>query len=229
MSAKFFHLNFVRKDKISKDVFAFYFDRKNSTLNFLAGQYIHIYLPTVNEKGRGNSRMFTIASSPLKKEYITIVTKKGKTVFKKALFSLGPKTSVKFYGPSGELVLDEEKKPSYVFLALGIGIVPFVSILKYINQKNLKIPIALIVSFYKREEMCFYDELKKISELNPNIKIIYSLKRIDEILIKKYVKNINDHLYYIVGSPRGVADLENAVSGMGVSNDKIFIENFEGY
>ena len=227
--AKYFYLNFVKKEKISKDVFIFYFDRKSTSLNFQAGQYMHVYLPIINEKGRGNSRMFTIASSPLEKDYIFIATKRGKSLFKKSLFKLISQTPVKFYGPSGGLVLDEAKKPSYIFLALGIGITPFRSIIKYISQKNLNISITLLAGFSKKEDLCFYDELMDISKYNSSIKIIYTLTRITPNIIKKYIKNINEPLYYIVGSPTSVSDLEEVVFGMGVSSNKIFIENFEGY
>lgn len=227
--AKYFYLNFIKKEKISKDVYGFYFDRKNIKLNFLAGQYVHIYLPISDEKGRGNSRMFTIASSPLEKDYIFIATKKGKSIFKKNLFELIPKTPVKFYGPSGGLVLDEIKKPFYVFLALGIGITPFRSIIIYVSQKNLKIPITLFVSFSKKEDVLFHDELMDISKSNSNIKIIYSFARLNEIFIRKNIKYINKHLYFIAGPSSALLDLEEVVSGMGVSSDKIFIEDFEGY
>lgn len=229
MGAKYFYLNFVKKEKVSEDVFLFYFDRKSSSFAFLAGQYIHIYLPISNEKGCGGSRMFTVASSPLEKDYVFIATKRGKTIFKKALFNLRPQTSVKFYGPSGSLVIDEIKKSSYVFLAPGIGITPFRSIIKYISQKNLNIPITLLSSFSKTEDVLFYKELMDISKSNSNIKIIYALTRINEKLIKKYIKNINRHLYYIVGPSSFLPDLEEIVSGMGVPSHKIFLEDFEGY
>lgn len=229
MSAKYFYLKFIKKEKVAKDVYSFCFDRKSIKLDFLAGQYAHIYLPISDEKGRGNSRMFTIASSPLEKDYIFIATKKGKSIFKKNLFELIPQVSVKFYGPSGGLVLDEIKKPSYVFLAVGIGITPFLSMIKYANKKNLNIPITLLVSFSKKEDFCFYDELVNISKSNSSIRIIYTLTRITSILVKKYVKNINRPLYYIAGSPKSVLDLEEIVSEMGVSSNRIFIEDFEGY
>lgn len=233
MTAKYFYLNFVKKEKISKDVWSFYFSRVKrgsaEKLDFLAGQYIHLYLPIVNEKGRSNSRMFTISSSPLEKGYIVITTKKGNSLFKKSLFKLNPKASVKFYGPSGSLIIDEIKKPSYVFLAPGIGITPFRSIIKYISQKNLKISITLLTSFSERESFLFYDELNGISKLNANIKIVYTSTRISEQLIKKHVKNINKHLYYIVGAASAISDLEEVVSVMGIPSHKIFLEDFEGY
>lgn len=228
-TSKYFYLKFIKKEKVAKDVFIFYFDRKSVDLDFLAGQYVHIYLPVKNEKGRGNSRMFTVTSSPLEKDYLLITTKRGKSLFKKSLFKVIPQTPVKFYGPSGGLILDEVKKPSYVFLSLGIGITPFRSIIKYINQKNLNISITLLAGFSKKEDICFYNELTDISKYNSSIKIIYTLTRITPNLIKKHIKNINDHLYFIVGSPKGISDMEEIVSKMGISSDKIFIENFEGY
>ncbi len=236
-SAKYFSLTFIKKEKIAKDAFAFYFDRVKlgsaEKLDFLAGQYIHMYLPVINEKGRGNSRMFTIASSPLEKDYIFIATKKGKSIFKKSLFKIVPQTPVKFYGPSGNLIIDDSpaggKKPSYVFLALGIGVTLFRSIIKYVSQKKIKITITLIASFSKKEYFLFYGELINISKLNANIKIVYSSTRINEKLIKNNVKSINRHLYFITGPTSGISDLEEIVSGMGVSSEKIFIEDFEGY
>lgn len=225
-SAKYFSLNFIKKEKIAKDVFAFYFERKN--FNFLAGQYIHLYLSVGNEKGRGNSRMFTISSSPLEKDFIFIAVKKGKSLFKKSLFELVPQTSVKFYGPSGSLVLNKIRSP-YVFLSMGIGITPFRSIIKYVTQKKLNIQITLIASFATKQDFCFYEELMNISKVHSSIKIIYSLSRINVTRIKKYIDNTNKYLYFIVGSPSAVSDLEGVVSGMGVADEKIFIEDFEGY
>ncbi|MDP2638035.1 MAG: FAD-dependent oxidoreductase [Candidatus Levybacteria bacterium] len=232
-SVRYFDLNFIKKEEISKDVSVLYFDRKNIDLNFSAGQYLHLYLPVENENGRGDSRMFTIASSPMEKDYIFIAVKKGRSLFKKTLFSLREGTSVKFYGPSGGLVLNDAasggKKPSYVFLSLGIGITPFRSIIKYISQKNLMVPITLIASFSRKEDFLFLSELMEISSANPCINVIYSSNRINANLIKKNVVSINSHFYFIVGSPAGVADLEEVVSGMGVASDKVFIEDFEGY
>ena len=238
--AEFFYLKFLKKEKVSRDVFAFYFSRNKSSFNFVAGQYFHLYLPVKNEKGRGNSRMFTIASSPLEKDYIFIATKKGNSFFKKKLFNLDPKTAVKFYGPSGNIVVDESGKNSYVFLSLGIGITPFRSIIKYVNQKKIKIPIILLASFSMKEDMIFFDELKQAEKENSNIKVVYTLTspakdwegetgRITSELIKKYVRKINNNFYFIVGSPAGIIELEEKVLEAGVSEDKIFLEDFEGY
>ncbi|MBI3070366.1 MAG: FAD-dependent oxidoreductase, partial [Candidatus Levybacteria bacterium] len=116
-----FYLPFIKKEQVSKDAFAFYFKREVN-FDFLPGQYIRMHLPGTNIDGRGDKRPFTIASSPLEKEHIMIVTRIIQSAFKKRLSELSEGEKVKFYGPLGGFVLHEEEKNEQVFLAGGIGI-----------------------------------------------------------------------------------------------------------
>ena len=237
-----FHLPFIKKEKIVKDTYSFYFGQTQLGFNFLPGQYIRMILDIQNPEERGVSRFFTIASSPLEKDYLMITTKVIKSSFKKRLLELNNGDIVKFYGPMGGFVLSEEKKEERVFLAGGIGITPFHSMITYAHKKGLSIPITLFVSFSAVEDIIFYEELQNIAKINPFIKIIYTIThpeenpnwknetgRISDAMIKKYVKNINSLLYYIVGPPAMVIGMEDVVRKMGVVGEKIFIENFTGY
>lgn len=231
-----FFLPFLKKVQVAKDAYSFYFDRTNANFNFVAGQYIRLTL-TVNP-----SHLFSIASSPLEKEYIRIITKITQSAFKKALLELMPGTEVKIFGPIGRFILQEEEK-EYVFLAGGIGITPFISIIDYVAGKNLSIPITFFVSFSTSQDMIFYNELTTIANDHPNIKVVYTITqpqdlekswqgetgRISEELIKKYISNINYPFYYIAGPPKMVEAMEQLTKAMGVSDDKIKKENFVGY
>lgn len=242
-NSKEFYLPFVKKEQLAKDTYSFYFDRAKLNFNFLPGQYIRMRLPIENPDTRGSSRFFTIASSPFVKEHIMITTKIIESSFKKKLLTLKEGDMVKFYGPMGGFVLDEDKKESRMFLAGGIGITPFHSMIAYAHQKNLSIPITLLVSFSTSGDLVFYDELLDIAKKNPYIKIIYTIThpqdletkwngetgRISEDLIKKYIPNILEPQYFIVGPPAMVAAIEEVVKDMRVPNEKIFIENFTGY
>lgn len=242
MKAKqiFFHLPFIKKDKVAKDTYSFYFSRAQLDFDFLPGQYIDMILPIKNPDYRGSERSFTISSSPSDKNHIIITTKIIKSSFKKTLINLKSSQLVEFNGPWGGFVFKEEETFPRVFLAGGIGITPFHSTIAYAHSKNLSIPITLFVSFSGWEDAVFYKELSDVSKENPNIKIIYTIThpddqwkgetgRISEALIKKYVSDISKPLYYIVGSPDMVAAMEEIVLGMGVPNERIFIENFTGY
>lgn len=241
--AREFYLPFIKKEQIARDAYSFYFDRTKADLSFLPGQYVRMTLDIDNPDNRGNSRPFTISSSPLEKNHIMITTKIIESSFKERLIELASGEKVKFFGPLGGFVLKEEEKDNRVFLAGGIGITPFYSMITCANAEKLSIPITLIVSFSTIEDLVFYEELSDIAKKNLSIRVIYTVShpeeskskwngeigRISEALIKKYVSNILEPQYFIVGPPAMVAVMEEVVFKMGVPNEKIFIENFTGY
>jgi len=253
-SAKEFYLTFIKKEQVAKDAYAFYFSAKGgpgSAWDFLPGQYIHMYLPVTNDDGRGDSRMLTIASSPFEKQYMVFITRIIQSAFKKTLLNLSFQTKVKFYGPSGGFVLNENETREQVFLAGGIGITPFFSMLSYIDKKKLTLKATLMVSFSTVEDIIYKKELEDLERRNPNIKIIYTIThpeesrpkddrplaenwdgekgRISKELIAKYVNKPLDSLYYIVGPPNMVDAMHDIVSEMGVASKDILTENFVGY
>lgn len=241
ITPKDFSLPYSKKEQISTDGYSFYFDRKGSDLDFLPGHYIRMSLQLQNPDERGSSRFFSIASSPLEKDYVVVTTRVLQSSFKKTLLQLSSGTEVKFFGPVGQFVLKEEDLTPRIFLAGGIGITPFHSMITYVTEKKIQIPITLFVSFSALDEVLFRKELEKISEENPLIKIIYTIThpqdgewkgeigRISEDLIKKYVSDIQSAQYMIVGPPTMVSAVIELVQKMGVEQERIKKENFVGY
>lgn len=239
IKARKFETIFLKKEKINKETFSFYFSTKDLKFNFNPGQYIKMYLDIPNSDSRGTSRYFTISSSPLEKEFIAITTRIIKSSFKLKLVSLKPGETVSFFGPLGYFNFDTQDKNQQVFLAGGIGVTPFHSILKYVTERKIKSKIILIASFSNKKDIVFYDELKNIENKNKNIKIIYTLSkktddyfehgRIDDVLIKKYLNDYKDAKYFAVGSESFEFSIFNTLLGMGIKEENIFKENFPGY
>src|SRR5579872_4827051 len=142
----------LSKGEIAQDTWLFTFEKKYT--EHKPGQYTTIFLGDDN-------RDFTIASSPLEKTF-SIVTKKGISDFKKKLFALPVGKEIKMQLPSGGFVLPENSVRRHVLLAGGIGMNPFHSMITYVDEKKLSIPLTLIVSFSRRSDMVFYDTLQKI-------------------------------------------------------------------
>src|SRR5438309_1255036 len=97
-----FQLPFVKKEQVSSDAYTFYFDRKAfPAFSFLPGQWIRTTLPIAEPDDRGNSRSFSISSSPLNTQFLTITTRVIQSAFKKTLVNLPQGIPVQFFGPAG--------------------------------------------------------------------------------------------------------------------------------
>lgn len=239
-----FELPFVKKEQIAKDIWTFYFARKDTHVDFLAGQFIRMTLDIKEPDERGSSRTFSIASSPLNREFLTITTRILQSTFKKTLLDLVPGTIVKFFGPNGRFVLDEKEAIPRIFLAGGIGITPFHSMITYVAENNLSLPITLFVSFSTVEEVVFHEELTRISMDHQNIRIVYTITkpeesqmswdgekgRISADLIKKYVPpDFVNSFFYISGPPPMVDAMFSLVKAMGIPDERVKKEKFVGY
>lgn len=233
--AQKFELPFIRKERINKGVYSFYFEKNNFSFN--PGQYVKLTLPVINPDFRGSSRYFTVSSSPSDHE-LAITTKIIKSSFKKKLHSLKKGDMVSALGPIGYFNFSIKNKKNKVFLAGGIGITPYYSIIR--TYKKIKsIRICLIVSFSSKKEIIFYDELRKIEKENPNIKIIYTLTkekvsgfengRIDKEMILKYCPDYKRSEFFIVGSVAFEQNFLAILKEIGIKEKNIFSENFPGY
>lgn len=238
-----FSLPLIKKEEIKPGVWLFYFDRKNSDFTFTAGQTVKMTLPIENPDIRGRSRTFSISSSPLQKEYILILTRIIQSSFKKTLHVLPLGTHVRFFGPIGRFVFGEESPQKYIFLAGGIGIAGFRSLLHYAHEKKLSIPIFLFASFSSPEEIIFKEEFEKISANNSNIHVIYTISRpetsevkwsgetgrITKELIERYTLFNAEAKFYIAGPPGMVLGMHELLITNGISPLQIHKESFVGY
>ena len=235
--------SFIRKEQLSKDAYIFYFDRRAVEFSFIPGQYIRLFLPITPTDGRGNGRFFSIITSPENSNEFAICTRIIQSEFKKALATLTPQSQVSFTGPYGRFVLEETNVSPRVFLAGGIGITPFHSMLLYAAEKNLAIPLTLFVSFSTAEEVIFYNELKVLEKKNSHINIVYTIShpdalpanwqgetgRISKEMITKYIKDVTKPIYFLAGPPPMVDAMGEIVGSFGLSSEQIKKENFTGY
>ncbi len=236
--AKKFETTFVKKIKLSSDAYEFYF-RRPIGFKFNSGQYLKWFLEIKNPDDRGTSRYFTISSSPNNLGYITITTRVIKSSFKKKLSHLKKGDIVRAFGPLGYFTFDLKNKKDKIFLAGGIGLTPYHSILTTIDgEKNIP-NIYFFVSFSKKDEVIYHDLFEQIEKRNPRIKIIYTLTkekaegfefgRISKDLIKKYSPNYKKAEFFVVGSEVMEEGMLQMLKDMRIPKKNIFSENFPGY
>jgi glycine betaine catabolism B len=238
-----FTLPFIKKEKVAKDTYSFFFDRKGVDFDFEPGQYLRMHLPHTNPDTRGTTRYFTIASSPHIKDVVMFTVRIFDSSFKRTLHDLQAGEMVQFFGPMGWFLLPKDEEMEKVFVAGGIGVTPFHSLLHYLSDKQLTQQITLFVSFKTKEEIVFYDELQMIAKQNKKIRIIYTLTqeqagdvywsgeigRVSEEMFKKHLIDIQKPVYYVVGSPKMVEETKAFLVGLGIDEEKIQLEDFTGY
>lgn len=232
-------VKYLQKIQIAQNAWTFFFERPEN-FTFRAGQYISLILPKIEEKSL--SHFFTISSPPHIVDQFTITVVKSDSDFKKVLFDLPNNTEVNYLGPTGAFVLKDDSTP-LVMLAGGIGITPFISMIKDNLQRKITTPITLIASFSTFEQIAFKDFLFDVDEEIEHIKTIVTITkpglsntiwqgdtgRIRAELIQKYIPDIKKPTYLIVGSPTMVLDVEELLLDMGVALEQIREEQFTGY
>lgn len=238
MSKNILQAELVDKKEIAKDTWQFVF-RRPKNFSFLPGQYTTMFFGTDN-------RDFTIASNPLDTKHFFIVThskylgqgKKEVSSFKKKLFNAKLHTKITFKKPSGGFTFNEKDTTEHILLAGGIGVNVFYSMITYAHGKKLKNPLNLFVSFSKRQNIIFQEELEKIVKTNKHIQVIYSLSqdewegekgRITTQLIQKYVPHFKKVKYLIAGGEGMVEDMQDILLKSGVKEENIRIDIFTGY
>jgi len=221
-------LKVLNKKAETKDIFSLILEKPEG-FRFYPGQYLDIELP-VNDS-LGNTRAFTISSSP-SEDFLMITTKKGISQFKKTLYKLKAGDKINSSHPAGTFTLDETE--SAVFLAGGIGITPFRSIIKYALDQNLKTPITLIYS-NSDNNFLFKKELDSWKKVYPKLTIYYIVTSKDSRLNAQKLRSIlhtTNYLlpiHYLAGPPAMVDDFESMLLNLRVDPTNIRTDRFDGY
>lgn len=209
---------FIKSEKNSSNIFTFYFEKP---FNFIAGQFIELTLPTLKNY---NKRWFTISSSPNEKYLsITTVIQPKSTAFKQALLALKKNDNVDVSMPMGDFVLPKKSNIPLSFIAGGIGITPFLSILKNQSELNENRDITLLY-FAKKDAFMPSPTLNKLGN-----KFIKKPSRISSKEIFNILAPTTLHYIYIAGPENMAEQLTKDFINYGVKSNHIFTDFFSGY
>jgi ferredoxin-NADP reductase len=213
-----------------------------SNFVFKAGQYIDLTLsgsrpgPT-----NGLTHTFSIASSPSDEELV-VTTRMRDSVFKQAISTLPIGDRVRIEGPMGSFNLHKNTARPAVFLAGGIGIAPFLSMLYYATEEKLGHSIVLFYANRYLKDAAFIDAIWKLERDNPRFRFVPTLTRaannngwkgktghIGLQMLFAHVGILRGPIYYIAGPPTMVAATRRTLTEVSVDEDDIRTEEFAGY
>lgn len=223
-------LRLIKKEQEVAGVYSFYFQPEQELI-WKAGQFLRYTLPDEKTDNRGINRFFTIASAPVEKivRVTTRIAQKKGSSFKNKFNQLEIGAEIEANGPSGEFIIEELDK-EYLFIAGGIGITPFRSIIKELSTQG-KLPRIELLYANRDTNIVYKAELDEIASNNPQLKIIYIIdpNKIDAITIKEHIANIDRKMIYISGPEPMVEGIEQILQPLGVDKENIKTDYFPGY
>lgn len=232
--------NLLTKIKLAKDTMQFDFELVSGELTFQAGQYLSIKLPKVRAQGdEGNVRYFSLVSSPNENKKFSIATRLSSSAYKQYLFGMSLGEVVDVGGVSGDMILPSVAEQPLVFLAGGIGITPFMSMLSFIKENKTGHKVTLLYTNRNRSASAYFDDLEKhVSEL-ADFKFVATMtddeywpaekRMIDYEFIKEYVPMYKEVKYFVAGPPSFVLAAANNFDRLGIGRENFILEEFFGY
>jgi len=236
------NLHLSQKIQIGPDSFNFIF-KPNKKVNFAPGQYMEWTLRHSKIDSRGNRRYFTIASSPTE-DSLTLGIKfyPNGSSFKKAMLSMTEKDLITAGNLAGDFTLPSDESKKLVFIAGGIGITPFRSMIKYLIDKQEKRDIVIMFSNKSFSDIVYADILSEAQNML-GIKNVCTITdqralpenwkgkvgRIDTKMIEEEIPEYEERTYYLSGPQKMVKGFENTLKGMGIAGRQIKKDFFPGY
>src|SRR3989441_3613661 len=229
------------KSKIASDIVAFVF-KPSQRLVYEPGQYMEFTLAHPKPDSRGNRRFFTLASSPTEESlHLGVRFNANSSSLKKALYRIDGRTKMIAAQIAGDFTLPQDPGQKLVFIAGGIGITPFRSMLKYLLDMNQPRDIVLFYVNKTADEIAYQDIVSE-AQTKLGIKVLYTLTntkaiprnwrglagRIDGHMIQAMVPDYKERTYYLSGPSDMVRAYEHILKNMRVKGTQIKKDFFPG-
>jgi len=199
--------------------------------DFMPGQFMILQ---IKNGDRNEAHPFTIASTPTQKDLSISVKAVGD--FTSHLSEIKAPSTALIDMPYGTFSFLNHPAEEFVFIAGGIGITPFMSMLRYIRDREENQPILLLWSNKHEKDIAFRDELNDMEQAMPFIKVVHILSRqddwagekghIDAGTLRKYLKDFSVPCFFICGPVPMMTSMVSMLRDLGVPGKRIHMERF---
>lgn len=235
-------LKLQEKVQLSDDIYEYVFE-PDYPLKFSPGQYLEWTLPHHKPDSRGVRRYFTIASSPDEK-FVRLgvkIQKSGSSTFKNTLSSMKYGDTLLVGQLAGDFTAVDHPADKMVFIAGGIGITPFRSIIKHMIDNGIKKDIVLFYVNSHVDEFVYNDVFEQASAYGVNSQYVITHAEnapegwrgltgyITEEMIKSVVSDYADRTYFLSGPNAMVNSYKKVLHKLGIKYEKIITDYFPGF
>lgn len=235
-----FMLTLIGRNKLADATYEFVF-LPDHPISFRPGQYLEWTLGHRGSDTRGNRRFFTIASSP-RESTVRLGVKfyEPESSFKRTLINMQPNDTMSASHIAGDFVLPKDPKKKLVFIAGGIGVTPFRSMVQYLTETKDARPVVLLYSNKTATEIAYKDVFDRASR-EIGMKTVYALTNesapipgtyngfIDAELIAHEIPDFHERTFYLSGPHGMVTAFEKTLKDMGVSRFNVKTDYFPGF
>ena len=228
--------------EVAQNTMAFHFE-KPTGFDFKPGQSVDLTLINPPETdSEGNTRTFSIVSARFEKQLI-FATRMRDAAFKRSLKKVALGAVVKMDSAMGSFTLHKNSAKPAVFLAGGIGITPFSSIVRQADHDRAPHKLYLFYSNRRPEDAAYLETVQALERTNPNFRLIGTMTKvprsqerwngetgwIDKEMLSRYLGELHGPIFYIAGPPAMVRGMRKMLAASGVDEDDIRTEEFAGY
>jgi ferredoxin-NADP reductase len=198
-------------------------------LKFKAGQYMEWTVAHNKTDSRGNRRYLTIASAPNEPGVMFTIKQPDKaSAFKQKLAVLKPGETILAGHLAGSFTLPKDSNKKLAFLAGGIGVTPFRSMVADMLKSNQTRDTVLIYSANSEAEIAFKKYFAEASRVG--LRTEYLTKGyLDEPKLKKLLPDFKSRRIYLSGPYGFVSAVEAALLRLGTNPSEIMTDYFPGY
>ncbi len=213
-------------------------------VRYSPGQYMEWTLPHTKPDSRGNRRYFTLASSPTEPELrVGVKFYDTGSSFKRALGDMPVGAQLAAGQIAGDFVLPKDPDVKLAFIAGGIGITPFRSMIKYLTDTADTRSVTLLYGARTRGDIAyrniFEDARRKI-----RLKTVYVISgetaaraeqftrygtTITADMIKTEIPDYLERTFYLSGTHPMVESMHHVLAELGVHRSRIKTDFFPGY
>jgi len=215
----------------AEDIWSLFF--KGPRLDYKPGQFMFIQL--LRDGQLSSPHPFTISSSPTA-EHLSITPKKlGDFTMTIKDTSVGDRAFID--APYGVFSFLNYSGKEPVFIAGGIGITPFMSMLRYMYERKLDQKVTLFWANRSEKNLCFHEELEKMEKEMPGLQVIPVMSdqpdwegekgHIKGPMIMNYIDTLENKEFYVCGPPAMSRAVISELKQINVTPAAIHSELFE--
>lgn len=222
---------FDHREDVAQNITTFYF-KPERPVRYIAGQFIELQIPHNAPDSRGDKRWFTLSSTP-SEPLIAITTAlagEHSSSFKRELNALQPGMTATISLPMGDFVLPKDTTIPLIFVAAGVGITPFRSILTDLHYRDQHRDITLLYAAHTPEELAYTDFFKDcLGEHFISLTTSEADNKLTSESIAALTQPTDRHYMYISGPEELVEVLTKELADSHIDRQRVFTDYFHGY